>query len=169
MKQWHDGPQVTHSLVDHIVKARSLSLDDRFLSPRWPEDLHDTFLLPDMDKATARIWKAIEAGETIGIVGDYDMDGTPAAVIMAQFFRLVGSDVHVILPTREEGYGFSTTFVDRLREKKVTLIITVDCGIRDSAAVEHANQHGCDVIITDHHECAELLPLALAIVDPKRV
>lgn len=169
MKQWRDGPQVNTTFVEHLVSARNLLLDDRFLTPRWPEDLHDPFLLPDMEKGVARLWKAIESSEVIGIVGDYDMDGTPAAVIMAQFLRLVGSNAHVILPTREEGYGFTTRFVDQLREKGVTLIITVDCGIRDNEAVSHALKHGCDVILTDHHECAEVLPPAYAIINPKRL
>ncbi len=168
MKYWQDGPVVTTNLFDHIVAVRQLEGLDSFISPRWPDDLHDPFLLPDMDKAVTRIWRAIEQGEKIGVVGDYDMDGTPAAALMASFFRLLGQDPLVILPTRADGYGFAPEFVDRLAAQNVTLIITVDCGIRDQVAVGRAKERNIDVIITDHHECPEDLPPALAVINPKR-
>ncbi len=167
-KPWLDGPIVTTSLSDHIFKSRSILDRDAFLSPKWPDHLHDPFLLPDCNLAVERIRHALKHGEKIGVVGDYDMDGTPAAALMAGYLRLMGGAVVVILPTREDGYGFSPNFVDRLTKQGVGLIITVDCGIRDFAAVEHAQKLQCDVIIVDHHECASSLPNATAVVNPKR-
>lgn len=166
-KNWIDGPPVTADLFTHIVSSRNID-PAKYVDLRWPDHLHDPFLLPDMDKAAQRIWDALSNAEKIGIVGDYDMDGTPASVIIYEFLTRLGGKVEVILPTRDEGYGFSDDFVDRLAKKGVSLIITVDCGIRDVTAVEHAKKQSIDVIVTDHHECGELLPSALAIINPKR-
>lgn len=158
---------VTTHLFDHVVKQRALDIDD-FLTPKWPDHLHDPMLFKGMDVATQRIWQAINAGEKIGIVGDYDMDGTPGAALLTTFFRRLGHEPLVILPHRDEGYGFSVHFAERLCSQGVRLIITVDCGIRDEAAVALAGSKGCDVIITDHHECGETLPSAFAIINPKQ-
>lgn len=167
-KDWRDGPAVTTDLVTHILAKRGIADMGSFTQLRWPEDMHDPFLLPDMEVAVRRIWRAVENKETIGIVGDYDMDGTPATALLADLFRLLGVPVHTVLPTREEGYGFALSFVDRLKAAGATLIVTVDCGIRDTATVDYAVEQGVEVIITDHHECPDILPKALAVVNPKR-
>ena len=167
--RWQHGPKVTTSLFDHVITTRGITQATEFIEPRWPNDLHDPFLLPDMEKAVTRILQAVECGESIGIVGDYDMDGTPAAVLLYQLLGCLGAYPAVILPTRMEGYGFQQAFVDRLRQKNVSLIITVDCGIRDHATVDYAAERGIDVVVTDHHECSETLPAALAVINPKRV
>lgn len=168
-KFWVDGSHVTTDLFSHTVATRSIADLERFMNPKWPDHLHDPFLLSDMEKAVARIWQAIQEKQAIGVVGDYDMDGTPGAALLAQFLALFNHPVDVILPTRSDGYGFSAAFVDRLCQNKTQLIITVDCGIRDETAVRHAREkYNCDVIITDHHECPESLPPAFAVINPKR-
>ncbi len=169
MKHWKDGPEVATDLVSYIASTRSIDNIDRFIQPIWPDDLHDPFLLPDAGRAAQRLIEGIEKREKIGIVGDYDMDGTPGAALLYEFFKKWGNEAVVILPTRSQGYGFSPEFVERLNEQGVSLIITVDCGIRDFAAIERANALHCDVIIIDHHECDTILPPAFAIINPKRV
>lgn len=165
-KWWVDGAVVGSTLQEHVLAQRGLARAD--FDVAWPDSLYDPFLMPDMEAAVARIWKAIVAKETIGIMGDYDMDGTPAAALLAHFFSLFSIDPKVILPRREDGYGFSPAFVEQFLKQGTSLIITVDCGIRDYAAALKAKEAGCDVIITDHHECAETLPEAIAIINPKR-
>src|SRR5581483_9907816 len=108
MKNWSDGPPVTSNLFDHIITQRKISNLAQFLAPRWPDDLHNPLELPDMPTAVKRIWQAVQEGQTIGIVGDYDMDGTPAAALLYQFFQLLGVTPKVILPTRADGYGFAS-------------------------------------------------------------
>lgn len=168
-KFWVDGPVVTTNLVDHVLTSRSISDRDLFFNPLWPDHLHDPSLLPDSESAVKRVWQAIRSKEKVGVIGDYDMDGTPGAALLSQFFGLFDITPIIILPTREEGYGFQPSFVDRLKKQDVSLIITVDCGIRDFAAVEHAKNQGIDTIIIDHHECGTTLPAAIAIVNPKRL
>lgn len=167
-KPWADGPMVTCDLISHVCAARSIENREDFILPKWPDHLHDPLLLPDCKVAVDRMWQAIKNSEKIGIVGDYDMDGTPAATLLSGYLKFLGAKTEVILPTRADGYGFSPVFVDRLVDSGAKLIITVDCGIRDFSAVERAKERACDVIITDHHECAEDLPQALAVVNPKR-
>ncbi len=166
MKPWLDGPPVTTDLFTHTLGARQISDSARFLAPQWPDDLHDPFLLPDMKEAVTLLWQAIETNRPITIMGDYDMDGTPAAALVAQFLSLFALRPQVILPTRAEGYGFQPFFVDRIPTG--SLVLTVDCGIRDHEGVLKAKEKGCSVIITDHHECGLDLPMAGAVINPKR-
>lgn len=168
VKNWQDGPDVTTDLFRHLVAHRGIPSDTSFLNPVWPNDLHDPLLLPDAQKAIQRIWRAIEHHEHVGIVGDYDMDGTPAASLLYDFFQLVGLRPTVIIPTREDGYGFSVEFAETLTKAGCTLIITVDCGTKDSEAINLAQSRNADVIVTDHHECPGELPQAYALVNPKR-
>lgn len=168
-KFWLDGPPVTTDLFSHIVANRKFENLDTWLVPRWPDGLHDPFSLPDMQVAAKRMWQAVKQNEVIGIVGDYDMDGTPAAALLAQFLKLLGARCEVVLPTRLEGYGFAQEFVTRLIDRKVSLIVTADCGIRDHASVDFARASNVDVIVTDHHECPDALPQAVAVVNPKRI
>jgi single-stranded-DNA-specific exonuclease len=151
---WLDGPLVTTTLFEHITTQRAITDPAAFLNLSWPESMHDPFLMNDMDKVVARFQKALEQGEKIGIVGDYDMDGTPGAALLSDFLTRCGTTPMVIIPTREEGYGFAPAFVDRAEKAGVSLIITIDCGIRDSEAVEKANAQHIDVIITDHRGIA---------------
>ncbi len=169
IKSWRDGAPVQDSLINHIRRHRQLETGNGFVAPQWPNDTHDPLLLPDMGAAVERIMYALEHKERIGIVGDYDMDGTPAAAVVAQLLEACGHEPVVIIPTRLEGYGFQPAFINRFKLADVRLIITVDCGIRDHESVSEAKKNGIDVIITDHHECGETLPEAVAVVNPKRM
>lgn len=165
-KYWHDGPLVTTQLHSHLVEARGYTT--MVSNSVWPTDLSDPFDMTDMDTAVAAIWDAVVAGKKIGIIGDYDMDGTPAAVLLAQFFARIGHPYEVILPTRQEGYGFSKHYVDRLLKLGVGLIITVDCGITSVEEVEYAKSQKIGVVVTDHHQLPAKLPSAIAVVNPCR-
>ncbi len=130
----------------------------------------DPFLLTDMTPAVERIRKALTCGEKIAVFGDYDVDGITATCLMTDFLREMGADCVPYIPGRlEEGYGLNALAIGQLYEQNVTLIITVDCGI---TAIEEAllcKEKGIDLIITDHHECKETLPDAVAVIDPHRL
>ena len=131
--------------------------------------LHDPFLMQDMDLAIARIERAIGQNESILIYGDYDVDGTTAVSLVFGFFRQFHTRIEYYLPDRySEGYGLSTTGIDYAAENGVTLIITLDCGIKANDRVAYANTKGIDVIIADHHLPGDELPPAYAVLDPKR-
>ena len=126
-------------------------------------------LMKDMDRAVARVRRAIEGGETVAVFGDYDVDGITSTVLLTDYLRSRG--VHCLrhIPRRiEDGYGLSSGAIGRLREQGASLMISVDCGITGNEEVDYANSIGLDVVITDHHECKETLPDAAAVVDPHR-
>ena len=134
-----------------------------------PDLLHDPFLLQDMEKAVERISRAIREQETVAVYGDYDVDGITATCLLTQFLRTLGGQVISYIPDRtEEGYGLNNNAIDALARQGVTLIVTVDCGITAAQEVEYARALGVDVVITDHHQCKEVLPQAVAVVDPRR-
>lgn len=149
--------------LDTPEKAKAF-LDDR------EELLHDPFLLKDMDRAVARIKQALIHQETIAVYGDYDVDGITSTCLLTDYLRRQGASVIAYIPDRmEEGYGLSDQAVEQLHDQGVTLIITVDCGITAVTETLHAAQLGMDVVITDHHECKETLPSAVAVVNPHRL
>lgn len=130
--------------------------------------LHDPFLMKDMDKAVERLMRAEESNEKLLIYGDYDVDGTTSVTMVYDFLIRRGFDCEYYIPDRyKEGYGFSMSGVEFARETGRTLIITLDCGIRDGEKVRRAAELGIDVIICDHHHPAELPP-AFAVLDPHR-
>lgn len=133
----------------------------------------DPFLLPDMEKAAKRLVQAIQNDEKIVIYGDFDADGVTATIVLVEGIRGLGAirnNVRPYIPDRiKEGYGLNKEALTTIKEEFGTdLVITVDCGIRSVAEVAHANEIGLDIIITDHHGLGDLLPDALAIVNPKR-
>ena len=131
--------------------------------------LQDPFLMKDMDKAAARVAQALAAGETIAVYGDYDVDGITSTSLLTDFLRREGGRVVSYIPDRmEEGYGLNTDALDTLYRAGVSLVVTVDCGITAVAEARRAVELGMDLVITDHHECKEELPAALAVVDPHR-
>jgi single-stranded-DNA-specific exonuclease len=133
------------------------------------EDLHDPYLMKDMDKAVARIEKAIEKGECILVFGDYDVDGTTAVSLMSSYLRSYYENVATYIPDRyDEGYGISYKGIDFADDNGFTLIIALDCGIKSIGHVAYANKKGIDFIICDHHRPGDELPDAVAILDPKR-
>ena len=134
-----------------------------------PTDIHDPFLITDMDKAVARISDAVEKGERIAIYGDYDVDGVTSCVLLALWLRSKGAEYEIYIPGRlGEGYGLNCSALDTLKTRGVNLVITVDCGITAIEEARYARSIGLGIVITDHHECRQDLPEADAVVDPKR-
>lgn len=154
-------------LFDRLLEVRGL--DGRFLQPRY-EDLLDPFLLPDLDKAAERLKVAKNGGEKVLIYGDYDVDGVTASALLYDVLKSLGiKEVDVMLPNRFlDGYGMSKKVVQKAKETGVGLVCTVDCGSRNEEIIAELNECGIDVIVTDHHECGEKLPEAVAVVNPKR-
>ncbi|MCL5127178.1 MULTISPECIES: single-stranded-DNA-specific exonuclease RecJ [unclassified Algibacter] len=132
-------------------------------------DLHDPFLMKDMDKAVVRIEKAIANQENILVYGDYDVDGTTSVALMSTYLKTLHNLVYTYIPNRyDEGYGVSFKGVNFALENNFTLIITLDCGIKAIDKVEHAKKLGIDFIICDHHRPGDKIPDAVAVLDPKR-
>ena len=131
--------------------------------------LLDPLLMTDMEPAVQRVRLALERGERIAIFGDYDVDGVTATCLLTDFLRKQGADCVPYIPGRlEEGYGLNPIALHALAEHHVKLIVTVDCGITAIAEAELCKNLGMDLVITDHHECKEILPQAVAVVDPHR-
>lgn len=148
--------------ITHLEAAQALLADGG-------SQFYDPFLLQDMDKATTRIQQAIDQGEHVAVYGDYDVDGMTASTVMAGYLRAQGLQCEIYIPGRIcEGYGVSRHGLDQLHRQGVTLLITVDCGITACGETEYARQLGIDMVITDHHECQNTLPDAVAVVDPRR-
>ena len=133
-------------------------------------DLHDPFLMKDMEFAVKRIEKAIESGENILVFGDYDVDGTTAVSLVASYFRTIYPNIDTYIPDRYlEGYGISFKGIDYAEDNGISLIIALDCGIKSVDHVAYANEKNIDFIICDHHLPGETLPDAVAVLDPKRL
>lgn len=123
--------------------------------------------MKDMDKAVDRISRALAQGERIAVFGDYDVDGITATVLLVDYLRSRGADCLKYIPRRvEDGYGLGREALRLLRDRGVTLVITVDCGITGVEEALFAREIGVDLVITDHHECKDVLPRAAAVVDP---
>ncbi|MBR3204061.1 single-stranded-DNA-specific exonuclease RecJ [Candidatus Saccharibacteria bacterium] len=154
-------------IFEQLVKKRGFS--GGFLKPKY-EDLADPFLIPDMKKAVERIKEAKDRGEKVIIYGDYDADGVTASTVMNEILRLSGVfKVETMLPDRFlDGYGMSKKVVQRAKETGAKLVITVDCGSANGEIIEDLRKEGVETIVTDHHECPEVLPEAVAVVNPKR-
>jgi single-stranded-DNA-specific exonuclease len=131
------------------------------------DDLHDPYLLPDMDRAVERILRAIRQKEKILIFGDYDVDGVLSVVILLKALRSLGGEVDYFIPERlKEGYGIKEKHLQVVRERKARLVISVDCGIKAVAFSSRAREEGVDIIITDHHLPGEVLPEVVALINP---
>ncbi len=157
-------------LADLLVQRGIRSFEDArsFFRPRL-ENLHDPFLMTDMDKAVERLHKAISGREKILVYGDYDVDGTTAVAQLYSFVKQFTPKVEFYIPDRyDEGYGLSYKALDWASDNGINLVITLDCGIKAIEKVEYARGKGIEVIICDHHLPEEVLPAAVAILDPKR-
>ncbi len=154
--------QVLYNRGVDTPQAVSSFLDDSAPS------LHDPFLLPGMDAAVPRLDEAIRSGQTVGVFGDFDVDGVTATAILTQGLQTLGAKVAPYIPHRvREGHGLNSEAVQALKESGVSVIVTVDCGVTSHREVSLAADLGMDVIITDHHTPAATLPPALAVIDPK--
>lgn len=158
-------------LLARVLINRGIDTDEKvkkFLYPKLT-DLYDPFLLNDMDKATNVIIDSINNKEHITIYGDYDVDGITSISILIKFFKSIGVDVSYYLPNRLfEGYGLNSEAIDILKKRGTNLLITVDCGISGHDEIEYAKELGIKVIVTDHHECSDSIPNAIAVIDHKR-
>lgn len=159
-----------NSLISEILANREITTENAeiFLNPNR-HDFHDPFQMPDMEKAVQRILQAIENKEKTIIFGDYDVDGITSSTVLKSFLKDRGLEVGNYIPNRlKEGYGLNKEAVEKIANENYTLMITVDCGITGNEEIEYAKTFGIETIVTDHHEPAETLPDALAVVDCKR-
>ena len=131
--------------------------------------LHDPYLMKDMEIGVERIERAIENNEKITVYGDYDVDGVTSVTLIYLYLKSRGADVAYYIPSRaKEGYGLSAMALDKIAEDGTKLIVTVDTGITANAEVDYARSLGIEMVITDHHECHETLPVACAVINPHR-
>lgn len=156
-----------------MLSSRGIKTEEekkKFFNPDYERDLGDPFKMRDMNKAVRRILSAIKKNEKVIIFGDYDADGVCASAILHDFFKKIGFDnFEVCIPDRNnEGYGLNMTAIDEFINKKVNLVITVDCGITDYEEVEKLNEAGIDTVVLDHHLEPDKLPRAAAVVDTKQ-
>ena len=159
-----------NKLLAVILSNRGIKEENirKYLEPtRY--DFYDPFQMPDMEKAVERIMEAVEKSERILIYGDYDVDGITSISVLKSFFKDRGIITQEYIPNRiYEGYGLNKEAIKSIAEKKIDLIITVDCGITAIDEIEYAKSLGMDVIVTDHHEPGNEIPSAIAVVDCKR-
>lgn len=158
-------PPVSELLVERGV--RSVEEAEKFFNPSL-SDLHDPFLMPQMDLAVRRLNKAMGSKEKIMVYGDYDVDGTTAVALVYKYLRNFYSNIDFYIPTRyDEGYGVSKRAIDDFVRQDVRLVIILDCGIKANDEIRYAKEHGIDFIICDHHVPDDELPAAVAILNPK--
>ena len=159
-----------HPLATKILLSRGFeneSAIESFINPDYEKDSIDPFAFEDMDKVVARIELALKEKQIVAIFGDYDADGVTSSAILKTTLDDLGVENFVYIPDKKsEGYSMSLAAMGLFKEKKVSLIITVDCGITSIAEVEKAATLGMDVIITDHHHVPAELPNAYAIINP---
>ncbi len=163
------GMGISHTVAKILVNRGITGIEhaERFLRSSF-EDLHEPFLLPDMEKAVRRIIHAIRSDETIFVYGDYDADGITATSLLVRFFQDIGKKAEYHIPRRlEEGYGITIGVLEKIKAAGASLVVTVDCGISSVTELRVARAMGLDVIITDHHEPPETIPEALAVVNPR--
>ena len=159
-------------LVDELLLARGVAREDlaRHRDPRIRDFLPDPSCFQDMDKGARRLADAIQAGETIAIFGDYDVDGATSAALLSLLFRRLGAEPIIYIPDRlMEGYGPSGEALVALKGRGAAVAVCVDCGAQAFEAIEQANAAGLEVIVVDHHQCSTLLPAALAMINPNRL
>lgn len=169
-KQLAQELDISLSLAHLLVQRGVNSFEEarQFFRPEYSQ-LHDPFLMKDMDKAVARILKAIQQKEKILVYGDYDVDGTTAVTLVYSFLKKVGAELDFYIPDRySEGYGISVQGIDFAAENNFKLVIALDCGIKAIDKIDYAKTRGVEFIIGDHHRPGDKLPDAVAVLDPKR-
>ena len=170
LKDLQDALQVEKQVASLLVQRGIENYEEakRFFRPSL-EDLHNPFLMKDMDKAVERIEKALEGNENILVYGDYDVDGTTAVSLMSSYLKTKTENVATYIPDRyDEGYGISFKGIDFAEDNGFTLIIALDCGIKAIEKINYAKEKGIDFIICDHHRPGNDIPNAIAVLDPKR-
>ena len=184
-KRWVLKEQGEEAVVQHLAEAlnvdrnianllaqRGISTFEEARSFFRPslDELHDPFLMPDMHKAVQRIEQALANKEKILVYGDYDVDGTTAVALVFTFIKSIYSNVDFYIPDRyEEGYGISYKSIDFAAENNFSLVVVLDCGIKAVEKIQYAKEKGVDYIIADHHRPGDVIPNAVAVLDPKRL
>lgn len=161
---------INHVLANLLVQRNITTYDEAkaYFRPSF-DDLHDPFLMKDMDKAIDRIERAFANQEKILIYGDYDVDGTTSVAMVYSFLRGIYQNIDYYIPDRySEGYGVSFKAIDYATEHGISLVIALDCGIKAVEKIDYAIKKEVDFIICDHHTPGEILPVAIAVLDPKR-
>jgi single-stranded-DNA-specific exonuclease len=164
----HNLPEI----LGRVLAARGVGVDDalRHLNPTLRELMPQALDLNDLSKGAERLAKAIMAGERIGIIGDYDVDGVTSAALFIRFLRAVGGAPEVHIPDRlTEGYGPSRSAIESLKEKGVSLLVTLDCGVMAHDPLLLAGELGMDALVIDHHQAGETLPVCHALINPNRL
>lgn len=167
---WSERFKIHKKLVPLLWQRgiKTIESAEKFFKPSVSQ-LHNPLLMADMQKAIDRVSHAIDTNQKILVYGDYDVDGTTAVAMVYSFLRACNAQVLFYVPDRyAEGYGVSIQGMDYAIANKCNLIITLDCGIKAHAAIEYVSNTGIDVIVCDHHETADTLPSAFAVLDPKR-
>ena len=173
--RWRRAPDDSlgmDALIDELLLARGVERDDlpRHRDPRIRDFLPDPSCFQDMDKGAKRLADAVQRRETIAIFGDYDVDGATSAALLVLLLRRLGADPIVYIPDRlMEGYGPSGKALVELKARGASVAVCVDCGAQAFEALEEAHAAGLDVIVVDHHQCASLLPVAFALINPNRL
>ena len=160
-----------NQVVACLLAQRGITTFDQAKSFFRPDlsQIHDPFLMKDMDKAVGRLQRAIDTAEPIMVFGDYDVDGTTSVSLLTHFLTEQGLEVTAYVPDRyKEGYGLSIQGIDTAHQSGIRCIVALDCGVKALEQVSYANGLGIDLIICDHHTPGDLLPNALAVLDPKR-
>ncbi len=167
LTQRFDLPEV----VARILASRGVGLDavEAFLYPTLKHNLPNPLSLKDMEKAAKRMADAIEAGEPIGLMGDYDVDGATSTALLKMFLEEIGVSVYTFIPEREEGYGPNALKMKEFYDKGCRLVATLDCGMTAFEPIEIGTKLGLDIIVLDHHDAEQSLPNAYAVVNPKRL
>ncbi len=158
------------SFLARLSLIRGIKDMASFMRPSMRDETPDPYVLVDMKNACERAVKAIENGEKIAILGDYDVDGMASVALLQRYLNGIGiGDVETVIPDRlSQGYGPNTPIMQELARKGVSLVVTIDCGIGAKVALEKAQSAAMDVIIVDHHAVPDILPSVFAVVDPKR-
>jgi single-stranded-DNA-specific exonuclease len=173
--RWRREPDDTpgmDALVDELLLARGVAREDlaRHRDPRIRDFLPDPSCFKDMDKGAKRLADAVQQGESVAIFGDYDVDGATSAALLTLLLRRLGAEPLVYIPDRlMEGYGPSGKALVELKARGASVAVCVDCGAQAFDALEEARAAGLDVIVVDHHQCASLLPVAHALINPNRL
>src|SRR5437773_10628422 len=159
-------------IVGRLLAQRGVGIDEApgFLAPRLRDGLPDPAHLRDMDRAVARLLRAVQEAEPIVVFGDYDVDGATSAALLLRFFAAIGARASLYVPDRmREGYGPNAPALLRLKAEGAAVVVTVDCGATAHEPLAAATEAGLDVIVVDHHVTEPLLPRALALINPNRL
>lgn len=159
------------AVLARLLCVRKISFDEvnDFINPKLQNLMPDPYVLKDMQKAVERVALAVENNEKIAIIGDYDVDGATSTSELVRFFRAVGINPQVHIPSREEGYGPSDLAFGEFEREGAKLVITIDCGTTAFDVLNRAAQKGFEIIVIDHHEAEAKLPDVYAVINPKRL